>query len=198
MDVAMHNLDRLDSPAANAQLAALRKKIGWICQSVRIAALAYAIWVLYLLTTYWSDATAINNGYGRFLHKDLSGIAPWQQAAAFGLNFAIWLFAAAACYSAWRLFTTYLAGNIFTLDAALWLRRLALYGVIAQGLGIATRPLISVILTMHFPAGQQLRIVNVFFQPDDLAMMLLLLCLLALAHVHKTAAEIAGEHALFV
>jgi hypothetical protein len=198
MDVAMHDLDRLDAPAANSQLAALRMKIGWICQSVRLAALAYAIWVLYLLMSYWSDKTAINDGYGRLLHKDLSDIAPWQQAAAFGVNFAIWLFAAAACYSAWRLFTTYLAGNIFTLDAALWLRNLALFGAIAQGLGIATRPLISVILTMHFPAGQHLRIVNVFFRPDDLAMMLLLLCLLALAHIHKTAAQIAGEHALFV
>jgi hypothetical protein len=195
-DMAMNDFDRLNSPSSNPQIATLRGKIGWICQSVRLAAAAYAVWVLYLLATYWSDAAAINNGYGRLLQKDLSGIAPWQQAAAFGVNFVIWLLAAVACYSAWRLFTTYLAGKIFTLTAAIWLRRLAVYGVAAQALGIITRPLVSVILTMRFPEGQ--RMVNIFLQPDDLAIMLLLLGLLALAHIHKTAAEIAGEHAQFV
>jgi hypothetical protein len=182
----------------NPQLAALRRKIGWICQSVRFAALAYAMWVIYLLAAYWSDAAAINQGYGRMIRQDLSGIAPWQQAAAFGVNFVIWILAAIACYSAWRLFTTYLTGNIFTLDAAIWLRRLALYGASAQLLAVVTRPLISVILTLHFPAGQQQRIVNIFIRPEDLAMMLLLLGLLALAHIQKTATEIAGEHSQFV
>jgi hypothetical protein len=191
-------MNSLDSSAVNAQLAALRKKIGWICQSVRIAALAYAAWVLYLQAAYWSDATAINDGYGRVLQKDLSGIAPWQQAAAFGVNFVVWIVAAATCYSAWRLFTTYLAGNIFTPVAALWLRRLALYGAAAQALSIVTRPLVSVIITMHFPEDQHQRIVNIFLQPDDLAIMLLLMGLFALAHIQKTAAEIAGEHAQFV
>jgi hypothetical protein len=194
----MNSPDQVVSSPANAQLSALRKKIGWICQSVRFAALAYAAWVIYLLVTYWSDTAAINEGYGRLLRKDLSGVALWQQAAAFGVNFAVWMLAAIACYSAWRLFTTYKEGNIFTLEAALWLRRLAVYGVAAQSLGVLTRPLISVILTMHFPAGQKQRIVNIFLQPDDLAILLLLLGFLALAHIHKTAAQIAGEHAQFV
>jgi hypothetical protein len=51
---------------------------------------------------------------------------------------------------------------------------------------------------MHFPEGQRLRIINFFLQPSDLAIMPLLLGLLALAHVQKTATEIAGEHAQFV
>jgi hypothetical protein len=184
--------------AADARIANLRKKIGWICHSVRIAALAYAIWVIYALTAYWSDAAAINDSYGRLLRRDLSEIAPWQQATAFGVNFAIWLVAAVACYSAWRLFSIYLEGKIFTVDAAIWLERLALYGAISEGLGIVTRPLISVILTLHFPADQQQRSVSVFIQPDDLAIMLLLFGLLALAHIQKVAAEIAGENAQFV
>jgi hypothetical protein len=150
----------------DAKLLTLRRKIGWICQMVRLAAPAYAAWVLYLNADYWSDAAAINNGYGRLLQRDLSAIAPWQQASAFG--------------------------------AALWLRRLALYGTVSQILSILTRPLVSVILTLHFPANQKLRIVNIFFQPNDLAFLLLLFVLLALAHIQKSAAEIASEHAQFV
>jgi hypothetical protein len=196
MDMTMSELNGVDS--AGLRISILRKKIVWLCQSVRVMAAAYAIWVLYLLTDYWSDVEAINNGYGRALHRDLSGLEPWQQGAAFAVNFGIWLFAAAACYSAWRLFSVYIEGKIFTLESATWLQRLALFGVIAQALGVVTRPLMSVILTLHFPAGQQQRIVSIFFQPDDLAILLLLLGLLALAHIQKTAAEIAGEHAQFV
>jgi hypothetical protein len=182
----------------DAKLLTLRKKIGWICQIARFAAPAYAAWVLYLNVRYWSDTAAINNGYGRLLQRDLSAIVPWQQAAAFGVDFVVWLFAAYACYSSWRLFTLYLSGDVLTPGAALWLRRLALYGVIAQILSVVTRPLVSVILTLHFPANQKLRIVNIFFQPDDLAVLLLLFVLLALAHIQKSAAEIAGEHAQFI
>ncbi len=68
----------------------------------------------------------------------------------------------------------------------------------AQALSILTRPLISVILTLHFPAGENLRLVNVFLLPDDVSTLLLLFGLLALAHIQKSAAQIAGEHAQFV
>jgi hypothetical protein len=132
-----------------------------------------------LLATYWSDAAAINDSYGRLLHefRDLArrGGRLLQRMA---------------------LFSIYLEGKVSSLDAAIWLERLAFYGAISQGLGIVTRPLISV--TLHFPAGQQQRIVSIFFQPEDLAIMLLLMGLLALAHIQKAAAEIAGEHAQFV
>jgi Protein of unknown function (DUF2975) len=181
------------SLAERPELGALLAKIGWICQSIRIAALLYAAWVLYLLTAHWTDTAAINAGYGRLLGKDLSGITPWQQAAALGVELAIWLFMAAACYSAWRLFTAYLAGSIFTAEAAGWLRRTASYGVIAQLLSIASRPLLAIILTLHFPAGEHQRAVLIFFQPNDLLTLLLLFGFLALAHIQKTAAEIHSE-----
>jgi hypothetical protein len=184
--------------AGEMRLADLRRRIGWICQSVRAAAGAYAVWVLYLLATHWSSVEAINNSHGRMLKTDLSGIEPWQRAAAFALDFGIWLFAAYACYSVWRLFTLYLDSRIFSLEAALWLRRVAFYGAMAQMLDIVTRPLISVLLTLHFPAGQNQRMVSIFFLPNDLVVLLLLLGLLAMAHIQKTAAEIADEHAQIV
>jgi hypothetical protein len=105
-----------------AKLLTLRKKIGWICRIVRLPAPAYAAWVLYLNVDYWSDTAAINIGDGRLLQRDLGAIAPWQQAAAFGADFAVWRFAAYACYSSWRLFTRYLAGDVLTPGAARWLR----------------------------------------------------------------------------
>jgi hypothetical protein len=193
----MVEIDSANTASAPRQRA-LREKIGWICQGARYAAVAYALWVIFLQAEYWSDISAINAGYGRLLQRDLSEIGPWQQAGAFGVNLVVWLLVAYACYSAWRLFSRYLDGEIFSIEATKWLRRLAIFGIAAQALAILTRPLISVILTLHFPAGHQMRIVNVFFQPNDLATLLLLVVLLTLAHIQKIAAEIADDHAKFV
>ncbi|MGO9674732.1 MAG: DUF2975 domain-containing protein [Methylocella sp.] len=178
------------------QTVALRGRIGWICHGVRVAAVVYPVWILWLLAAYWSDPAQVAAGYGHLLKADLSGIALWQEGAAFAVDFVVWLFTAGACYAGWRLFSTYLRGRIFTLDAALWLRRLALLGVMAQLIAILTRPLISIIVTLHLPQGH--RVVNIFLQPGDLLTLLLLAILLALAHIFKTAAEIAGEHSQFV
>ncbi|WP_162009723.1 DUF2975 domain-containing protein [Methylocystis heyeri] len=193
--MAMRDPDIL-APLQSQQV--LREKIGWICQGARYAAIVYALWVIFLQARYWSDLSAINAGYGRLLQRDLSEIGAWQQAGAFGVNLVIWLFVAYACYSAWRLFSFYLEGEIFSLAATKWLRRLATFGIAAQALAIFTRPLVSVILTLHFPPGQRQRILNIFIQPDDLAILLLLLVLLTLAHIQKSAAEIADDHAQFV
>jgi hypothetical protein len=187
-------IERSDSPRFHE----LGKRIDRICQCERFAALAYALWTLWLNASYWSSVEQIAKGYGHFVGKDLSGVEPWQQAAAFGVTFFVWLFAAYACSCAWRLFSTYLTGEIFSLAAARWLRRLALYGLAAQALGVLTRPVISVILTLHFPAGQNLRLVNIFLLPDDLSTLLLLLGLLALAHIQKSAAQIAEDNAQIV
>ena len=181
-------------PTTSPELLALRRKIGWICHGARLAALFYAVWELYLTVYYWTDAAAIKNGYGHMLGKDLSGMSSWQLDAAFGVHMVIWLFTAAACYSGWRLFTAYLAGSIITAKSSRWMRRTASYGLIAQLLAIATRPLISILLTLHFPAGEHQRAVALFFQPNDLLTLVLLVTFLALAQVQTTAAGIASEH----
>ena len=194
--------DAAPAPSTDApqrsELLSLHRKIGWICQMLRFAAPAFAAWVLGCMAVSWSDPTTIDKGLGRMLRRDLSGIAPWQQAAGFAVEFVVWLFVAAACYSIWRLFTLYRAGDILTPGAAIWLRRVALYGAVAQILDIVTRPLLSVIVTLHFPAGQNSRVVSVVLTSSDLALLLLLAALLALAHIQKSAAEIAAEHAQFV
>jgi hypothetical protein len=185
-------------PSPHALETALRRRIDWICQITRVSAALYALWALYNLIAYWTDVAAIDAHHGRMLDKDLSQIEPWQQASAFALQFGIWLLAAYACYSAWRLFTLYLDGRIFTPDSALWLRRIALFGLIAQTLDIVTRPVLSVLLTLHLPAGQNLRLISVYLVPNDLALLFLLFGLLALAHIQKTAAEIVADTAQII
>lgn len=187
-----------DPTGASDAVDDVRAEIGWICQLVRYSALALAAWTLYAIAAFYGSVEAIDRAYGAMLRTNLTGITVWQQAAAFSVSFVIWLATATACYSAWRLFSNYLDGDIFALRSALWLRRLAMFGVLAQSLDLLARPLVSVILTLHFPAGEKMRIVNIFVQPTDMAILLLLFGLLALAHIQKTAADIAREHAQFV
>lgn len=187
-----------DPTGASDAIADVRAEIGWICQLVRYAAIALAVWTLYAIAAFYGSVEAIDRAYGAMLRTNLTGVTVWQQAAAFSVSFVIWLATAAACYSAWRLFSNYLDGDIFALRSALWLRRLAMFGVLAQSLDLLARPLLSVILTLHFPAGENMRIVNIFVQPTDMAILLLLFGLLALAHIQKTAADIAREHSQFV
>lgn len=178
------------------ELARLRSKISWICHGLRIAAIAYPAWVLYILLTYWTNAAAINTSYGRMLHVDLSGMFAWQQGAGLSIDFVVWLCTAVACVCAWRLCSAYLDGRIFSLDASLWMRRAALWGIAAQTLSITSRPVVSAILTSHLEA--QKRAFHGFFQPNDLLTLVLLTTLLALAHIQKAGAEIAADHAQIV
>jgi len=74
--------------------------------------------------------------------------------------------------------------------------RVALFGLSAALVDIATRPLVSLIVTAHKEPSQH--IVSVFLRPEDLSTLMLLATLLALAHIEKTATDIADEHAQFV
>jgi hypothetical protein len=196
-ETAMTNTFPLSATEASQdpRLEMLRRRIGWICHALRLAALAYCLWVFWVHAQFWANARLV---VSRFAHLgvDAADVTALQRCTGFGVSFVIWLLLAAACYCAWALCSTYLAGRIFTLDAALWLRRVALFGLAAALVDIATRPLVSIIVTAHKGAGQH--ILSVFMLPEDLSTLMLLATLLALAHIQKTAAEIADEHAQFV
>lgn len=185
-----------DSTVLTPQLVALRGRIGLICNGLRVAVAAYAGWVLYAIVAYWSDRALVAATHGRLLHLDLDGLARWQQGAGLAADLTLWLIAAAACFSAWRLFTCYLQGRIFTVEAASWMRCTAMLGLTAQVLGIAARPLLAAIVTAQLPAEQ--RAFHIYFFPNDLLTLLLLASLLALAHIQKTGADIAAENAEIV
>ncbi|MGJ0394916.1 MAG: DUF2975 domain-containing protein [Methylocystis sp.] len=177
------------------RLDSLRRRIGWLCQTLRIALVAYCLWILFTIAMFWSDESAVVSRFAS-LKVDVEGLSAYQRLAGFGVSFAIWTLLVVACYAGWRLFSAYLEGRIFTPDAAGWLRALALAGLVAALVDIATRPLTSLILTSHKAAGAHM--VSVYLRPEDLSTIMLLATLLALAHIQKTAADIADEHAQIV
>lgn len=177
-------------------ISALRQKIGWLCQLIRFTALVYAGWVLYQIVTLWLDRAMVIRHYGNWYRADLSLLSDWQRFAGFLVHFGIWLLVAAACCAVWKLFSGFLEGRIFTPDAAQHLRLLGIFGLSAEILDMATRPLISVLLTYHLPQGA--RLVTITFNPNDLLNILFLIGFLALAHIYKSAAEIAEDHGQIV
>jgi hypothetical protein len=184
--------DSFSLPAPALNQAALRRRIGWMCHLIRLAAAAYAMWILFQVVTHWTNPASVTRGYGAWLKTDLSGMMPWQLMAGFAVHLGIWCFAAAACYSVWKLFSGYLAGRIFTLDATLWLRRIGIFGLTAQALDLVTRPLIAIIVSAHLPDG--FRTVAFFGNPMDLLIVLFLGGFIALAEIFRAAAEIAADH----
>ncbi len=111
----------------------------------------------------------------------------------FSVSLVIWMLAAAACYGVWRLFSGFLAGRIFTKDASLWLRRIGLFGLAAAVADVAARPLTTMVMTLHQPPDARTYAMPV--NPNDLVFMLFFCSLIALAHIYKTAAEIADDAA---
>ncbi len=180
----------------NERLDTLRQRIGWLCHALRLAAVAYSLWMLTTILRFWTDPLLVESRFQHGLGVDVSGASDMQRLGASVLSFVVWCLLVAACYSGWQLFSTYLAGRIFTPDAATWLRRLALFGLVAALVDIAARPLTSLILTAHKGEGQH--IVSVYFRHEDLSTLLLLATLLALAHIQKTAADIADEHSQII
>lgn len=175
---------------------ALRGRIGWLCQFVRWAALAYAAWVLFGVVTYWSDPARVARHWSAWLKIDVPPPELWRQIAGLAIHLALWASAAAACYAVWRLFSAYLSGEVFSAGAARWLRRIGVFGLIAQFGDMLARPLVSTILTAGMPAGG--RAVSLFANPPDLLNVMFLLGFLALAEVFKAAAEIAADNAQIV
>lgn len=183
-----------DSPTV--ELARLRHKIGWICHSLRFAAVAYATWVLYQVLAVWLDTDGLQQMLDHLIHEDASALAPWQRWTGFSIDLGLWTTASIACYCGWRLFSTYLEGRIFSVEAARWMQRVAFWGIITQVMSIALRPLFTLVLTAHLPPAE--RQGHLVLQPNDLLTLLLLLSLLALAHIQRTGAEIAADHAQIV
>lgn len=174
----------------------LRIRIGWLCQTLRFAAVAYALWVFVLVATHWADADDVAHIWGSWLKVTLTPAPSLQRVAGFLVAMVSWGLTVGACWNLWRLFSGFLRGRVFTLDAALTLRRVAIFGLAALIADIASRPLYFMLASGHMPPGS--RHVGLFFLPSDLLDLLFLGGLLALAQVFKVAAEIAEDHAAIV
>ena len=134
--------------------------------------------------------------YGFITGLPLTEPLAWQRAAGYGINALDWLLVVAAIFAVWQLMGEYLRGRIFCPAAAIWMRRIGIFGSAAMVLDILCRPLTSAIMSLHMPEGA--RFIAVTVQPNDLLILLFLLAFVALAHIFKSAAELAEDHAQIV
>ena len=177
-------------------IAALRARIGRLCRLLRLAAPLYALWVLILLAMHWSSAADATASVAFWTRAAITEIPASGRLHAFLLQLPGWGLLALACFHLWRLFSGFLAGEVFTLEATTRLRCTATAGFAAMAAEVVSRPLVVIVSTLHMPPGS--RHVALFFQPGDLLNLMFLGGLLALAQVFRVAAEIAEDNAAIV
>jgi hypothetical protein len=182
--------------SATPAVETLRRRIGRLCQILRVAAPLYAVWVFVLIALHWSDTADVTRTWSHWLNAPIADVPIFQRAAGFLVHMVPWALIVGACVNLWLLFSGFLAGRVFTLDAALTLRRVAIFGLAAEAADMVARPILSILVTIHLPPGA--RHIGFFFRPDDLLNLMFLGGLLALAQVFKVAAEIAEDHAAIV
>jgi Protein of unknown function (DUF2975) len=141
----------------------------------------------------WSDTAKIANNLGHYLNADLGTISPSEFAWACAVVIASWIADAAAAYCISRLFGAYLGGRIFTGDAAAWLERVGVAGLIAVLVSIVGRRAPWLILTSHAVLALSTRLFTQFVVPGDLLEVLFCLFVLDLGHVFRTAVQIADD-----
>ena len=193
-DTALHLADpRLASASYRRDL---RARIGWICHALRIAAILWITWLLGFVVYYWSDKAQMLKNYERIFSVDLGDVSAARYAAAFAAVMVSLAAGAIVVVCIWRLATTYLAGRVFTVDAALWLRRTGFAAISATIVDVLMRVVAASILVGQFvpisPRGYY------YLLPQDLLHMIFAVFVFALAHIFKAAAEMAQEQAQIV
>jgi len=175
----------------------LRLRIGWICHALRVAAVLWIIWIVVLSVIYWSDKSQILQNYGQLFAADLSEVSAARYGAAVAAVMVSVAAAAAVVVCLWRLASTYLAGSVFTVEAALWLRRTGLAGILAVIVAVLVRIVIASVLVGQFVPIAPRRYYY-YLLPEDLLDLIFATFVFALAHIFKAAAEMAEEQAQIV
>lgn len=60
----------------------LRRKIGWLCHAIRIAAVLWACWILFLVIRSWSDSAELLHNYGLLFSVFVFALAQIFKTAA--------------------------------------------------------------------------------------------------------------------
>jgi Protein of unknown function (DUF2975) len=183
---------RVEMPSPE-KVIALQKRIGWLCQLGRGLAAAYALWTLWLTISFWLNGDLLAQRFARLAGVEAALPDMATRLVGFSLSFATWLMVAATCSTAWKLFTSYLQGRIFTASAAGLLRRIASLGIGSVLIDVAIRPLLVWNMTGTLPSHAMAGFY--YFSPNDLALIIFLVSLFAIAHIFKVAAELAEENA---
>src|SRR5262245_21429697 len=63
----------------------LRRRIGWLCQAMRIGAALWIGWILVVVAIAWGNKAAILAAYANAFGVDTSGVSDARYAAALGV-----------------------------------------------------------------------------------------------------------------
>ena len=173
----------------------LRARIAWICQALRLAAVIWVVWEFVFVVIHWSDKAAVLQSYERVFSTALT-VSTARYAVAFGVVMVSMAVVFVIAFCLWRLAVTYLAGRVFTVDAALWLRRTAIAGLAGVIVSVIARVVVASILTGRWVPMSPLGFF--YIVPQDVLHLIFVIFVLALAHIFKAAAEMADDQAQIV
>lgn len=173
----------------------LHNRIGTMCHVIRAAAVIWFAWAAIRSLSNWLTLDAVKNSWGRHLHLDLSQLPFSHHMAAFAITLADIAITGLVVAFLWRLFSLYLRGHIFSLDAVAQMRNLGWAGVAAVAADLIARPLVKAVLTAHLSVPQPLAL---WAEPNDMLHLIMALFIVALAHVFKTGVEIAEDNRQFI
>jgi hypothetical protein len=172
------------------------KNIVWLCQSIRALAVFYALLALWGFHHAWATRAPYELTAMNVFHLDVSGATAAQWNAVLAMSLCLWLFIAALSFCVFRLASIYLKGDVLSSEAALWLRRIGIVGLLAILADFVERSAVVYVLGAHLAEPAETR--HIFIGTEDLIHVTLALMLIALGHIQKTAADIADEHSQFV
>lgn len=179
-----------------SSLQTLRVRIRWACFGIRAAAVGYAAWGILGAALFWSDSDRVERAF-RFWFEGQSPLNdPLHRTLAFGLSFAVWMLVVAAVMAAWKLTQHYLAGQVFTVDAALALKRVGTFGLLATGADVLIRPVLHALLSPGPAIGMSF--LQQWIRPNDLLFACVFIAFWAIAHVLESAALLSDEVERFV
>jgi len=173
----------------------LRVRIAWICQALRLAAVIWVVWEFVFVVIHWSDKAAVVQSYER-LFSTVLVVSTARYALAFGVVMVAMAVIVVIAYCLWRLAGTYLAGRVFTVDAALWLRRTGIAGLAGLIVSVIARVVVASIITGRWVPMSPLGFFYIL--PQDVLHLVFVIFVLALAHIFKAAAEMADDQAQII
>jgi hypothetical protein len=186
--------ETLPTPPAQGDLL---RRIAFTCRAVRAFCLVCAVWIVGGAGWHWSQPARVAEQAK--MQWGLEGAIFSQGQLAAGLAADLLLPGAAglgALYCLWRLFGGFLAGRIFAVESAHWLRRAGLFllaGALASVLGNMAQALI---LSLHLGEGH--RLLAIGLPPVFFLGLLTGTAATAMAQVFLAAAELADDHAQIV
>ena len=176
--------------------ANIAQKLRRVVGALQWTALAYLLWVLWVILKPLSDPAAVLNWLGKLAHRPLGDVNAWQWGAYLLVDMVNWALLALAVVYCWRAMNEIKQVNGRGPLASRLLLTGAWLAFATEVASISARPLKSYIMTCCDAGAAPL--VHWFLHPQDLLATLLCLCLLALAHVFSWKVYLAEENKGFI